>query len=441
MKDIPELRARLQEMAAASPAAKPIDARARRKIRGRQWTLIAGATLSVVVLATTGFALTRSATRGPDDRAPVARERGAARGDCVWTIAVMGALSGDYAPIGAPIARAVDYAVAESRERGDLACEVELRNEDSQGNPNIAPSVARTLAGDSSVVACVCPHFSAETLASGRVFSSAGLLMTGPAHNLTIDEQGFETWFGVVALDDAQGDLAGRMIAAAGADDVAVIHDGGEYSRSLAAAVQGALGDRVGGTFSVTPGEDDHSQVVEQVAAMEPGFVFFGGYAPEAGPLLRQLRDAGVTAPFLAGPGSRDPLLGRLAGAAADGALAVCPCADPTKIASAADFVAGMRADHGGADPGTFAVEAYDVTTLVVEALRAYEGDPADTHAVRAHVVRYFDETNGYDGLARTYAWEDDGEPVAGGDAVWVYEWDQAEDGFVARGPVSDYLD
>jgi hypothetical protein len=88
-----------------------------------------------------------------------------------------------------------------------------------------------------------------------------------------------------------------------------------------------------------------------------------------------------------------------------------------------------------------FAVEAYDVTTLVVEALAAYEGDPADTRAVRAHVVSHFDETDGYEGLARTYAWEPGGEPVAGADAIWVYEWDGEEGGFVSRGPASDYVD
>lgn len=440
MKDVRGLRAHLQEIAASSPAAKPMDARARRKIRRRQTTLIAFTALSLVVLATTGFALTGGGG-DPDARTAVSGERGSPPGDCVWRIGVMGALSGEYASLGAPIAHAVDYAVSESSDRGDLACEIEVRTEDSGGDPNVAPALARKLAGDRGVVACVCPYFSGETLASGPVFSSRGLLMTGTATNETIDEQGYETWFGATPLDDVQGAVAGQLIAAGGAENVAVIDDGQDYPKSVAAGVRSALGERVGGAFAVTPGEDDHSAVVGRVAAMEADFVFFAGYAPDAGPLLKQLRDAGVDAPFLVGPGSDDPELGRLAGAAADGALAVCPCADATKIPSAAAFVAGMRERHGGADPGTFAVEAYDVTTLVVEALRAYEGDPSDTAAVRAHVVRYFDETNGYAGLAKTYSWEDDGELEPRTDAVWLYEWDDAEGGFVARGRVSDYLD
>ena len=64
MKDVPALRAHLQAMAGAAPSPKPIDTRARRKIRVRQSALIAVTAFSVVALATTGFALSsRDAVR------------------------------------------------------------------------------------------------------------------------------------------------------------------------------------------------------------------------------------------------------------------------------------------------------------------------------------------------------------------------------------------
>lgn len=436
MRDVPELRAHLQEIAGAAPSAKPIDARARRRIRIRQSALVAVTAFSVVALATTGFALSsRDATdRSPGERAVAGQK------DCVWKVATLGALSGDYAMLGEPILGGVDLAVEEANERDDLACRVELRAEDSQGNPNTAPKLARKIVQDPAVVACMCPYFASETLASGRIFSSAGVLMTSTATNETLDEQGFETWFGAAASDDVQAEIAGEVISSMGAANVAVVDDGQDYPKTLTTAVQRALGDRVGGTFTIDPAQDNHSRVVGEIAAMEADFVFFGGYAPDAGPLIEQLRDGGVAAPFMAGPGSKDPLFGG-AGEAATGALAFCPCADPTKIEAAAAFVEDTRATHGPDSPGTFAVEAYDVTTLVVEALRAYEGDPADTDAVRSHVVGYFDDTTGYDGLAKTYSWDEDGEPERRADAVWIYEWDQAEAAFVARGPASDYLE
>ena len=441
MKDLPELRARLHEIAATAPRAKPIDARARRKIRVRQSTLVAVTAISVVALATTGFALSsREVVDRSSGERRVAGQKGPTKDGCVWRIATLGALSGEHAPIGTPIADAVDFAVGEANEHRDLACRVELRAEDSQGDPNVAPELARKIVEDEAVVACVCPYFSGETLASGGVFSSAGVLMTGTGTHVTIGEQGFGTWFGAVAPDDFQGQIAADLIASMGAGNVAVVDDQ-DSPATLAAAVRTALGERVGGVFTIAPGDDDLALVAGQVAAIEPDFVFFGGYTPQAGLLLGELRRAGVAAPFMGGPGSKHPSFGRRSGEAAGGALAVCPCADPTRIESAAEFVEGMRSANGPDSPGAFGVEAYDVTSLVVEALSAYEGDPADIDSVRAHVVGYFGATEGYDGLATTYSWDESGRQQSRSDAVWIYEWDLAEEAFVARGPASDFLD
>ena len=441
MKDVPELRAHLQDIADGAPGAKPIDTRARRKIRVRQSVLIAVTAMSVVALATTGLALSgREAVRLSDERA-AAGEKDPAKSDCVWKIAALGAWSDGYASWGEPILDAVGFAVDEANERGDLACRVEVRSEDSQGKPDLTTTLARKAVQDEAVVACMCPYLTFETMAAGPVFSSAGVLMTATATNPTLDERGFETWFGAVVSDDFQGEIAGELIASMGAANVAVVDDGQEYSRTLTTAVQSTLGERVGGTFTIGLGRSDNSGIVDQVAAMEPDFVFYGGYAPDAGPLLAQLREAGVASPFMSDQASKHPEFGKLAVEAASGALVVCPCADPTRIESAAAFVEGMRAAHGPDSPGTFGVEAYDVTSLVVEALKTYEGDPADTGAVRAHVVKHFGDAQGYDGLAKTYSWNEDGELERRSDAVWLYEWDPAKKAFVGRGPASDFLD
>ena len=66
----------------------------------------------------------------------------AAQGDCTWTIATMGALSGDYASVGRPIADGVQYAVDQANEAGDLPCEIAYTEEDSQGDPNQAPQLS-----------------------------------------------------------------------------------------------------------------------------------------------------------------------------------------------------------------------------------------------------------------------------------------------------------
>src|SRR5687768_9082297 len=94
-----------------------------------------------------------------DDEVPKSSER-----ECTWSIGTMGALSGDYASIGQPIFHGIEYAVDEANLRGELACDIELHSEDSQGDPNQAPALARGLVESESVVGVVGPYFSGETL-------------------------------------------------------------------------------------------------------------------------------------------------------------------------------------------------------------------------------------------------------------------------------------
>ena len=362
------------------------------------------------------------------------------RGECTWVIGTMGALSGDYASVGQPIADGVQYAIDQANAAERTMCTLEFTSEDSQGDPNQAPPLARNLVDNEQLVACICPYFSGETLATGKIFGQGGVLISGTGTNETIDEQGFTTWFRAVAPDNIQGEVAAEYIKSLGVSKVAVMHDNQDYSKGLADAVQKGLGDLAVGPFIINPEETDYSAVVAEVADAAPDFVFYGGYTPQAGPLAKQLKEAGVDATFMTDDGAKDPTFGELAGPAADGALASCPCVDPLKIDAASAFVSGMQEEYGENAPGTFAADEFDVTELVIQALEAYEGDAEDVEAVREHVVNHFHETEDYQGIAKTYSWNDDGEFEGGPGDIWIYEWDSKEGNFVSLGPASELI-
>ena len=362
--------------------------------------------------------------------------------DCTWVIGTMGALSGDNAALGKPIAEGVEYAVDQGNEAGDLPCELELQQEDSQGDQVQAPALAEKLIGTENLVFCACPYFSGETLATGAIFGQAGIAISGTGTNETIDEQGYPTWHRAVAPDNIQAEVAAAYIQdGLGATTTAVVHDNQDYSKGLADAVKKALGDSAEGPFIINPEEPDFSAVVSQIEQVDPDVVFYGGYTPEAGPLLKQLREAGVDAQFLSDDGAKAPEFGGLAGLEnAEGAQVTCPCVDPLQIDAAADFVSGMQEAYGKNAPGTFAADVYDVTNLVIEALGSYDGDPEDYTAVRAAVVEAFD-TADYEGVAKTYSWEESGEFIGGPEDIWIYEWSNEEENFVSLGPASDLLE
>jgi branched-chain amino acid transport system substrate-binding protein len=378
-----------------------------------------------------------AAACGGDDDTPT----GADGDDCTWTIGTMGALSGDYASVGQPIADGVEFAVNELNESGDLDCTIEFTSEDSQGDPNQAPALAEKLIGEETLIFCACPYFSGETLATGQIFSDAGIAISGTGTNETIDEQGFETWFRSVAPDNIQAEVAAAYIQdGLGAQAVAVIHDNQDYSKGLADGVAKNLGDVVVAQEVINPDETDYSAAVTAVLDADPDVVFFGGYTPQAGPLAKQLNEGGFEGTFMSDDGSKDPTFGGLAGPAAEGSIVSCPCVDPLKIDTAADFVEGMQAEYGKNAPGTFAADVYDVTKIVGQALAEYEGDAEDIEAVRAHIVEFLDASDGIEGVAKTYSWNDEGEFEGGPEDVWIYEWRDKDENFISLGPAAELL-
>lgn len=361
-------------------------------------------------------------------------------GDCTWFIGTQGALSGDYASIGQPIFNGIEYAVNELNESGELACTLEIQKEDSQGNPDQAPPLAQSLVENEELVAVVGPYFSGETLATGEIYNEAGVAFICPScTNETIDDQGWSTFFRAVGDDATQGDQAANYIAnALGASTVAVIHDNQDYSKGLADRVLGGLGDIAEGPFVISPEETDYSAVVSQVKQVAPDVVFFGGYAPQAGPLAKQLKEAGVDAVFVSDDGTKDNSFGELAGDAAAGAQVTCPCADPAQVEAGAAFVSGMEEAYGE-PPGTFAAEAYDATNLVAEALKDFTGDDA-IEDVRAGVVEFLANVEGYEGIVKPYTFGDTGNVEVGPSGVFVYEWDDAAANFVVLGSIDELV-
>ena len=351
----------------------------------------------------------------------------------------MGALSGDLARYGTPISNGIRLAVDLANRQRDLACALAVHAEDTQGDPHQAPRKAEELVDDEQVVACVCGFFSGETLAAGSIFDEAGLLMASTGTNGAIDRQGFDTWFRALAADPKQAAATAHYIVGAlGARSVSVVHDAQESSKVLADKVAAGVGDRLDGRFVINPEEVDHSAVVAHIKRIDPDVVYFGGYSPQAGTLLRQLRQAGVRSVFVAAEGAKDRGLRRyLQGYGGRTRMkVVCPCSDPTEIETASAFVAEYEASYGRW-PKTYAAEAFDVTNIAIDALRELSGTETVEQA-RAHVVSYFDAAEGIEGAVKDYTWNERGELVADESDVFVWKWLDGSRRFEYVGRISE---
>lgn len=356
---------------------------------------------------------------------------------CTWTVGIMGALSGDFAHFAKPAARSVELAVELANERGELACTLEVHKEDTQGDPKQARAAAERLVADEDLVACMCGFFSGETFATGETFEAGGVAMLSTGEMSLIRNEGFGTWFRLVAPVDEQGTATGVYIRRVlEPRRVAVVHDGQEYSLEIARAVIEELRSRFDGPMiHLTSEELGPELAADDVRrkSPDPDAVFYAGYAEQAWSLRRSLEIRGIRVPFVTDGGAMEASEARRS-EAGKGYL-TCACTDVTRSEDdeAQAFVDAYR-ERFGRKPSLFAPDAFDGTQIVLEALEKLTGSET-IDKVRAHVASFLDDYGPAAGIAKTYSWDDKGELETTTRDVWVWEW-RRQRGFGLLGSV-----
>jgi len=118
---------------------------------------------------------------------------------------------------------------------------------------------------------------------------------------------------------------------------------------------------------------------------------------------------------LIGGPGLRDGDFIEDAGAAAEGALSVCSCADVSNSLdlAARRFIQTYQSENGTA-PGPYALEAWDAARVIVAGLDA--SGPS-----RAGLASWLSDVTRFDGLASSYRWMG-GELVSPSTFIRAYE-------------------
>ena len=323
------------------------------------------------------------------------------------SIGFFGALTGDAANLGLNEKRGLDLAVDEFNAK-NKDCQIKVEAFDSQGDPKVAPNLAKSAIDNKNVVAIVGPAFSGESKAANPAFNEAGMpLITPSATNPTLSEQGWKVFHRALGNDNSQGPAAATYIKnTVKATSVAVVDDGSEYGKGLADIVKTQLGATVKASDTVKSGQTDFSGTVTKLKGAnltEKDAIFYGGYYQEAGLLVKQLRDAGVKAIFVGGDGVKDDGFVKAAGAAAEGAILTCPCSPISAIKDGAAFAAKFKAKFPTGDPeGTYSAETYDAANFILDAI-------AKGNVTRATINTYI-STKSWEGLTKTLKFDAKGE-------------------------------
>ena len=297
-------------------------------------------------------------------------------------IGLMCPLTGKWASEGQDMKNIVSLLVDETNARGGINGDtVRLVVEDDAGDPRTAALAAQKLAS-AGVAAVIGTYGSAVTEASQNILDEAGLVQIGTGStSVRLTEKGLERFFRTCPRDDAQGTSAAAAIEKTGARAVAILHDNSSYAKGLAEESRAALekaGVKVIFFDALTPGERDYTAILTKLKAAGPDLVFFTGYYPETGMLLRQKKEMGWNVPMMGGDAANHQDLVKIAGpeAAAGYFFISPPLPQDMDTQEAREFLAAYKAKYQSVPVSVWAVLAGDAYKAIEAALAAGKADP-----------------------------------------------------------------
>lgn len=290
-------------------------------------------------------------------------------------LGVMCPLTGKWASEGQDMKNIVSLLVEQANSRGGLAGEtIKLVIEDDAGDPRTAALAAQKLVS-SDVLAVIGTYGSAVTEASQNIYAEAGIVQIGTGStSVRLTEKNLPLFFRTCPRDDAQGKAAAAAIVKGGYKAVALLHDNSSYAKGLADESRKALdeaGVKVIFYDALTPGERDYNTILTKLKAAGPDLVFFTGYYPETGMLLRQKKEMGWNVPMMGGDAANHQDLVKIAGnEAAEGYFFVSPpLPQDLDSAMAKDFLAAYKAKYNSVPVSVWAVLAGDAYKVIEQGL------------------------------------------------------------------------
>ncbi len=300
---------------------------------------------------------------------------GAARADIVFGVA--GPMSGPNAAYGEQYRVGVETAVERINANGGvLGQRLAVSVGDDVSDPKQGVSVANKFVADG--VRYVVGHYnSGVTIPASEVYAENGVLFVTPtATNPMVTERGLWNAFRACGRDDQQGIIAAKFILTRFKDKkIAIVDDKSTAGKGLAdemAKAYNAGGGKEVLHEEINPGEKDYSPLVAKIKQSGADLVYYGGQHTEAGLIVRQMHDQGVTTILMGGDGISNSEFGAIGGDGAAGTL-MTSFPDPATFAEAKDAVADLKAKNVPTEAVT--LYAYAATQILAEAIAKAKAD------------------------------------------------------------------
>jgi branched-chain amino acid transport system substrate-binding protein len=293
------------------------------------------------------------------------------------TIAVAGPMTGPLASIGDQMKRGAEAAAAAINDAGGVGGrKIKIVVEDDVCDPKQAVAVANLIVGQQ--IKFVDGHAcSGSSIPASEVYAENNILMMSPASsNPVLTEKGHPTVLRLYPRDDAQGAFAAPWIADHyKGKKIAIIHDKSAYGKGLATVVKDKL-NAAGITEvmfeGINPGDKDYSAIVSKLKGAGADFVYFGGYHPEAGLILRQSADQGYRPQLMSADALATSEFWQISGPAGEGTLFTFP-SDPRRSPAAAEALKQFKTQNF--NPEGFTLISYGVVQAIADGVKKAGSD------------------------------------------------------------------
>ncbi|MES5823151.1 ABC transporter substrate-binding protein [Streptomyces sp. RG80] len=321
-------------------------------------------------------------------------------------IAVVDARSGQLSSLGDWEWKGAKLAVDEWNEKGGIdGRKIQIKSFDDQGDPTIGTNLARKIA-DEKYIAMIGTAESAVTIAMAPALKQAKIpnITSGQADALVEQKSEFLFLNGPTSTT-YDTTLAKYLIQDKGFKKIAMITNNGSFGKgehdafSKAAKDLGitAVTDQV-----VTTDQKDFSAALGTIRSKKPEVIFIGSEEVEAGLIVKQARDLGITAPFAGAAPQGTPVFIDTAGkAAVEGTIVSSPYLGNDTSPAAQKFAAAYKAAYGE-DAELHGAKAYDGTNILLTALKS---SGVATGKELADAIR----ATKYDGLLGQFSYGADG--------------------------------
>lgn len=325
-------------------------------------------------------------------------------------------LSGSAASYGQQMLEGLQMAVDEVNQAGGLldGQQVEIVSFDNKSEVTEAASVAQRLVSE-EVVGVVGPSLTSTTQAQIPILQEAGIPSVSPSatdDNIVFDEAGnvLEYFYRVCFSNSYQGRIGAAFVAdqLQATKAVVLTDQAADYSQGLADEFKAEFVDRGGSIVfesAFQSGDTDFSAILTSLIGQDFDVIYLPAYYNEAGLLIKQARELGITQPIMGPDGFSSPVLAELAGTTATDIYFTDHFSQVSDSERVQNFLKAYQ-DTFGKEAGTWQALGYDAAMLIFDAIQ--RANSTDTEAINQALA----DTQAFEGVTGEFAIDENHNPV-----------------------------